>query len=252
MQTISDFLQTKKLFAAKTCIYRANRTVSSFAKPYFLSVTLLLAFFSTTLFAQCLVDDRDVRPIPSGPKPAYLEPYTDPDFGTTVIRITGDEGDAIPNISGDWGDVTRHHYFKDPAWNADQTLLMLDRNGSGPGPLFLDGNTYEPLFSRSCPGSEDRWHPVDPDLRIYMGSNIIGTWNVMTDEDTVLHTFSGYSDFRFGPGEGFVSNDGRYVAVNARNGSAHVGFAYDIKNNVKFPSIHMQVEPVFLNASPFD
>ena len=36
------------------------------------------------------------------------------------------------------GDVCRHHYSKDQAWNADQTVIWLNKGCD----KFIDGNTY--------------------------------------------------------------------------------------------------------------
>ena len=80
--------------------------------------------------AMCdLVTDEEVKSFPSIPRPAYLQPFTDPVFQTTVVRVT-DPGNEIPHVGGTWGPVARHHYSSDQAWNADQTLLMLDRGTS--------------------------------------------------------------------------------------------------------------------------
>jgi hypothetical protein len=62
-----------------------------------------------------------------------------------VTRISGDPGTPISNLAGErtWSDDVRHHYSLDQAWNADQTLLALDRNRNGCPNLLLDGETFE-------------------------------------------------------------------------------------------------------------
>ena len=65
-------------------------------------------------------------------RPGYLVPYTDPVFKTKIIRMTGDPGSSIRNISGArWGDQARHHYSSDQAWNCDQSMIYLDINKGG-------------------------------------------------------------------------------------------------------------------------
>ena len=86
--------------------------------------------------------DTRAEVTPDLSKPGYLTHFIDPVFGTKIIRVGGDPGTAIKNISGaKWGDINRHHYNSDQAWNCNQTLIYL----SSPG-VFIDGETYEPKF----------------------------------------------------------------------------------------------------------
>jgi len=184
------------------------------------------------------VTDTEVKAIPEVPRPGYLKPYVDPVFGTRVTRITGDPGTPIPVVGGVWGEVARHHYSKDQAWNADGSLLILDRHRGRPNPIFLDGRTYRPRFTRRPPG-EDRWHPTEPDLRIFVKGNRTGVWNVRTGQVTVAGTFEGYSLLKFGPGEGNPSRDGARLAVLAQRGGKQVAFAYDLVRRHKWPDIDL-------------
>lgn len=62
-------------------------------------------------------------------KPGYLGYAIDPVYGTRLVRISGDPGTAIPNVSGGiWGYCVRHHYSLDQAWNADESVLTLVQN----------------------------------------------------------------------------------------------------------------------------
>jgi len=179
---------------------------------------------------QCtFITDQQPHSRPSLAKPAYHSPFADPVFGQTVVRVSGNPGDAIPNVGGTWGTCERHHYSKDQAWNADMSLLYLNYTG-----LFINGDTYQPTFKKGGPGGEKRWHPSNPDLMFFVGGNQIGTWNVRTDEVTVLKTFAGYSDF--GISEANVSLDGNRVAIYAKNSTGKdVGFVYDMAQDKKYP-----------------
>jgi len=164
-------------------------------------------------------------------KPGYLQSVIDPDFGTKITRITGDPGTPIGyGISGSWPTVAYHNYPKDPVFTADQKLLVLKHMSGVPTPgaaLFLDGTTYQPLFSRGGPsgGGEWRLHPTLPDIAIYLNaSGAVGHWNVRTNTSTVkVPAVSGYSSNALGPFEGNVSRDGRYMAAKAvRSSDGHV------------------------------
>ena len=195
---------------------------------------------------------------PPLPKPPYLGSVTDPVFGQRIVRITGDPGTLIPNIDwrgrkgrpATWGTRERHHYSLLQAWNADMSLMVLNRDNAGHPDLYLDGRTYEVLFARNPPGGGDlRWLPHDPSRRILVRSNQIGTWNPVTDELVVLATFPGYSEFQFPKGN--PSDDGNRIAVHAKDPSgACVAFAYDLSTRQKFPDIRLTTCKSYVTISP--
>jgi hypothetical protein len=186
-----------------------------------------------------LITHANAISMPQVPKPGYLQSFTDPTFGTKITRITGDVGATIPTIGGTWSDVAVHHYSKDAAWNADQSLLYISRHLNGPNPLYLDGATYEPLFSRSTPG-EERWHPTDPDSQIYMSNDEIGVFNIRTQKKVMSHRLAGYTNLAFGPGEGNPSLDGKWVAPLATSPSGkQVAFAFNLESRRKYPDIDL-------------
>ena len=177
--------------------------------------------------------DTRTEAVPNVAKPAYLTPWTDPVFKTKVTRITGDPGTAVKNISGaKWGDVSRHHYNSDQAWNCDQSLLYLED-----GQLVLDGETYEPKFKPTGrPSDSDvRWHAKDPALMVYASGSKYGTWNPKTGAVTIAKNFGGsYSGLKFGPWEGSPTLDGDMVVLTQGEGLA---FAYKISTDKKYPDI---------------
>lgn len=204
-------------------------------------VLIVLFFYANHCIAQSCWIDLDTTTaeysVPSLPRPAYLVPMTDPTFGTTVTRVTGDYDDPIVTdqgvIIGTWGNVARHHYSKDQVWNADETLIHVTRNYNGsPSQIFLDGETYEPKFARTVPG-DHRWHPTNPDLKIYVSGNQIGYYNVQTGSKQVLHTFSEYSRLTIGEYEGNLSHDGTKIVLYANNSQV---FAYDLITDTKYPT----------------
>jgi len=176
-------------------------------------------------------------PEPQIAKINYLIPFKDPIYNSIVTRITGDEG--TPVLDGTWSNVARHHYSKDQPWNADQSLLRIDRNHGEPNPIYLDGATYNVLFSKSSPG-EDRWHPIEPETRIYVHKNEIGTWNIHTGVKTIIVQFGSYSNLQLGPYEGNVSYDGRWIAPLAKDSDGNqVTFAFDMNEKKKYPDIDL-------------
>ena len=197
-----------------------------------------------------LVTDLNVHPLSAFAKPGYLQTSIEPDFRTPFMRISGDPGTAIGNgVSGSWGNVSRHEYSKKQPWSADGKLFSLDQMGGAVGAgvqLFLDGDTYTPLFARSHPGPEARWHPTIPDVQIYIASNgSVGHWNARTGASTIKVSVSGYSNASMGDYEGNPSYDGRYVVVTAtRSDGRLVAFAVDIDGGVKYPDIDLAANGV--------
>ena len=193
--------------------------------------------------AECtLISDSLERAQPSVAKPGYMQPFIDPVYGTLVTRITGDPGTPIPTVGGVWGNKARHGYSKDPVWNADQSLLVLKQVDGVSGFLFLDGNTYKPLFNRVSPGGEVRWHPSIADAMVYLTYGCeFGHWNVRTNVRSPLVTPAGYTDCYMGPWEGNVSSDGGKVAAYARRASdgRFVAFVVDLGQRIKYPDLDL-------------
>ncbi len=180
-------------------------------------------------------------PVSSITKPNYLGHYIDPIFGTKVTRIVGNPGDAIPNISGEvWpSDQLRHGYSKRQPWNSDESMIFLDRMSPE---VWLDGQTYEVLFTRSKPGSRIRWSNTEPNYMYYISSDSkLGKWNVVSDTTTEILDLSGYSSVTFGKGEGNFTWDGKKVAIVAqRDSDSHeVIFVVNVENGTKGSDIDM-------------
>lgn len=201
---------------------------------------VIFVLFSMLLSADEVVTHKKVVTIPKVGKPAYLSSYIDQVFGSKVTRVTGDPGSLIPGIDARWSDIARQNYPKNAAWNADQTLLFLQRHNGFPAMLFLDGKNFKPTFGRnSCPGDEIRWHPTKADIMVFVKNNVLGYWNVRTDEKEILQTFDTYSEFLIGPWEGNLSLDGTKIALFGKKGSKKVAFAYDIEKKKKYPDLDL-------------
>tara|TARA_R110002073_G_scaffold244979_6_gene407111 strand:+ start:15297 stop:18107 length:2811 start_codon:yes stop_codon:yes gene_type:complete len=232
----------------------------SSAKAVIISI-VTFCYFQNSLSAQeyDLITDTNVYwPVQEVSKPGYLQSITDPTFGTKVTRITGDVGVAIPNINGEvWRNVARHGYSTRQPWNADESVIYLDRHkteGGSWGPsLFLNGETYEVIKQANVPGAnETRWHPINPDLMLLIRDDGIYSWSYSTGNTTQLMSYSGYSGATTGY-TGNFTNDGTKVSVFATRNSdgKQVVFALDFANNIKHPDIDFSgVNIDWLSISP--
>ncbi len=191
--------------------------------------------------------------VPPLPLPGYLESCLDPAFGSRITRITGKPGTPIPGVAGGlWAEVARHRYSKVPAWNCNQSLLLLGRHQERPSGLFLDGSTYQPLFGGdNSPGTEETWHPKDPDVMFFVKAGVLGEWNVRAGVTTVIATFSRHEDLHFGPWEGNFSRDGTRVVLTGLRDGRPAAFAYDLAEGRAWPDLPLKDCKVdWLSISP--
>ena len=171
--------------------------------------------------APAMAADHDQDPRgPRMSKPRYLSPMVDPTFGSRVTRIGNDPGQSTAPVSGTWGTDTRHVYSKQQPWSADGALLVIENRGGGsPSPLFLDGTSYRPKLA-PCSGAnlyDYRWHPTRAHPHELINVNAAGTqlawYDVTTCTQTRAWTLPITVDYGIGSGEGNPSADGRFVAL---------------------------------------
>lgn len=109
-----------------------------------------------------LVVDTCAHPMTALAKPALRVTVIDPQFGTTIRRIT----EVVP---GTENSVAKPMYSTIQAWNADESKLILWVRGTGH--VLFDGQTYLPLRLLNLESPTDiehvLWDPVDPDLLYY-------------------------------------------------------------------------------------
>lgn len=220
--------------------------------PRITRAALLCAGFMISLgggYATCAEALRDLKshPTPNIPRPPYLEAIRDPTFGSVVIRVT-DAGQNIINPTGDptleglnWGNEAGHGYSSQASWNADESLLMIEKGVVGEA--FLDGKSYVPLFQRVVPGRA-RWHPIIPDRMLYIDkeNKCIGGYDVRVDEITWRRCLDGYESIEWSdPGKGKPSMDGLIVPIRAqRSSDGHwVAMLYYIGNQSLSDQIDM-------------
>ena len=124
---------------------------------------------------------------------------------------------------------TRNYYSNVPAFNADDTLLLL----SGSRAPLYDAETLVKVrhINASFFKGHRAWLNLPEHRTKMFGASLTAVYlyDVLTDDRELLYDFSEeYDEIRFGPGEGSVSNDDRMVAlVGKKGGHAHV-MAFDL------------------------
>jgi hypothetical protein len=193
-----------------------------------------------------LTNNTTYWPAPTMTKPDYLQPITDPTFGTKITRIVGNPGDPIPHLSGvAWpADQERHEYSKISVWNCDQSMMYLNRVYPN---LWLDGNTYQVLFTRTKPGENVLWSHTEPNMMYHTGPSVncyLGKWDVVKNVDSNLVDLRAYSYCTFGESEGNFTWDGSKVAIYGLRISdgKYVIFVVDVVKRTKGPDINAPVD----------
>lgn len=187
--------------------------------------------------------------VPPMPRPGYLEPTVDPAFATPFVRVSDPGRVLLPGVVCAPSHC-RHRYASTQAWNADQTLLILDKGCRGL--CFLDGRNYRPLFQRD-PGASCEWHPAEPDQMICVSETEIFRWSVRSDTRTTVFAPRDYGALSFGPKGNLTADGDRLVLRATDRAGVRVAFAYDLASGTKHPDIplgRLEGENSYCTISP--
>ena len=158
-----------------------------------------------------LVTGQDNTTITSTPKPQKGTEFTDPTYGTCVIRAT----DA--NSEGPEG-FARNDYSRRQAFNADNSYFFVYAlNGFW---HLYDGTdlSYVKQLSGPAADAEMQWHPSDPNIFYYtpnLGGLVVYEYDITTDTTRTTGDFSGRLPWSnaarvWTKSEGSPSADARY------------------------------------------
>ncbi len=137
------------------------------------------------------VNDKAAHPMTALAKPAYGQAVTDPQFGTTIRRISAADPKDGKNA------IVKPMYATVQAWNADESLMLLwQRTLSGRTYHLLNGKTYafiKTLTFASTDLEQIIWDPRDPDILYYPsnynGLSLLIRYHVSTGKSDLVHDF---------------------------------------------------------------
>lgn len=194
-----------------------------------------------------LVEGKDTTAPGTMNRPAKGVPYSDPAYGTCVVRVTDHETEAPSGFA-------RNDYSRRQAFNADGSMLLVYAyNGYW---HVYDANDLSYIRQLSMGGSEvePQWHPTNPEL-LYIfphnGGMTISEYNVLTDTRRVVADFRNVESIAGHPGatsiqeiwpsagrawtksEGSPSADARYWGLMVEtDGFGGLGLmTYDMQTN---------------------
>lgn len=206
-----------------------------------LTITITLSLFYYFSFSQWIINHSPIFQ-PDFAKPSVGSVFTDPKFGTPVMRLTNAFSQSVHGFVPD--------YSKRQAWNSDESLMIL-RTGWGETYLY-NGQTYQFIKTLDALGGEDIfWSPSNPDLILFNPDSVLYSYSISNEQVTQLHAFTQFT-WANTRGEGNLSNDGRYYAVagqiyNYTSGevSFHDIVVYDIQNNVTVSSMPIPQDSIW-------
>jgi hypothetical protein len=165
-----------------------------------------------------LVTGTEVYPLPDMPEPAPRQWFTDPTFGTCLVRVTDRAHDLSP---GDPSPGLVNEYARVQSFNADGSRLLV--YGTEGAWYLYDAQALQPLGELPI-GVEPRWDADDPDVLTYSDETRLLSYNVQTGAQIEIRDFAGdlpdqdlaavWTHF-----EGRPSRDRRYFGLMAEDDS---------------------------------
>lgn len=139
-----------------------------------------------------LISDKAAHPMTALSKPARLGTVVDAQFGTTICRIS----DSVAQFGCI---VVKPAYSTIPAWNADESWLILyATQGRQTGHALFDGKTYQFIrFLDIVPADLEQfcWSSTDPDVLFYPyngsgGAHRLVRYHISTGQKDVAIDFN--------------------------------------------------------------
>lgn len=203
-----------------------------------------------------LVQDKLAHPMTAVPKPAPGGSFVDPQFGTTIRRIS--------NATAGGVNVVKPVYSTIQAWNADESYLILyHTDGAGDGHFLYDGRTYaliKPLDIRPADLEQVYWDSSDPKILYYTDivTHRLHRFNVDTDThatSTVVRDFSlapvnCADDITGGADPMWTSWDSRFFGYTCGRGVGAKLFTYNQDTNTVGTILTMNAGGNAPQASP--
>jgi hypothetical protein len=184
-----------------------------------------------------LVTDKAAHPMTALGKPALGEAVTDPEFGTTLRRITDVGGTG----------VIKPMYSPTQAFNADETYMVLYEVGHGH--LLYDGQSYEYVrdLAISPPDLEQvYWSTTDPDSLFWIDGNELMRYRVSTDENESVRTIDCDGQVR-ADSHAWISWDSERLGLYCEDSGT--AFIYDLTNGETLGSAESDEAAPFISAS---
>ncbi|MCK7593980.1 TolB family protein [Pseudomarimonas salicorniae] len=189
---------------------------------------------------------------PSSPRPAKGASFSDPAFGTCVVRATSHASEPPVGFA-------RNDYSRRQAFNADGTrFLAYARDGAW---HLYDAQSLAHLRILDGLGgdAEPQWHPTDPRRLYYVETNggmELLQIDVETNQSSVATSFAGKLPWGnvarvWTKSEGSPSADGRYWCFHAETSDFRIRgvFTYDLQTGTVLGTHPLSERPDHVSMS---
>jgi len=160
-----------------------------------------------------LVQDKAPHPMTPLAKPALLQTVTDPQFNTTIRRITNVGSGVIKPV-----------YSPTEAWSAAERYLLLYQVGHGH--KLYDGKTYAFIKDlKISPADLEQvyWDTTDPDIFYYVDGVTLIRYHVATDRKEVYRRFDNCQTQVTADSHAWISWDARILGLQCvDNGTSFI------------------------------
>jgi len=131
-----------------------------------------------------LITGTEIYAVPGFAEPAPRQWFTDPTFGTCLVRVTDRKHDLSP---GDASTGLVNEYARVQAFSADGSRLLV-RGTEGTWYLY-DAQSLVPLQELPLV-VEPRWDTSDPDLIYYLDATRLMSYELSTGAQNEIHDFA--------------------------------------------------------------
>ena len=171
------------------------------------------------------VTGRDRQKKSAMPKPPRGKPFSDPAYGTCVVRVTDHEADRLAKFA-------RNDYSRRQAFNADDSKIVVAASDGSWHYYDANGSRYGGKLEGVGGDAEPQWHPTDPNLMYYfppfgIGMQIreldvrSGRSRVVADLASRITAIWPRARSAWTKSEGSPSADGRYWALMVDDADWH-------------------------------
>ncbi len=190
--------------------------------------------------AQGLADADKVVAMPGASRPPAGEWFTDPAFGTPMIRVSdqSEKNDFDVNI-----------YSQLQPFSADGALLLT----TSPSGLIVRSMPDLAVVTEGLALNGPRWHPTQPDLLLHLGQPgtlHIGAVDVRSGAEQTLFEDTAYTGALNNPSFEELSHDGRWLAAVATHSGGADIVAIDLDSKVL--GARIGIEGLYQGVCPVD
>lgn len=164
------------------------------------------------------ITGQEIWQTPNFDEPLARVPFTDPIFGSCVVRVTDRAADLV---QGDISEGLKNEYSRVQSFNADGRFFLI--RGTEATWYVYDSATLKPLSKLPFDGAVDpRWSATVPTELYYNEETRLMQYDIQSGQRAIVHEFEqDFPDFRLvsvsSGYEGSPSMDGRFWGFMAQD-----------------------------------